>query len=63
MFCEGVEIARHHRSYVPADVVLDPAHARQLRLARQAHRRLRDAEPQLQAPDLARYDALVEVTR
>jgi len=61
--CEGVEIARHRRSYVPADVVLDPVHARQLRLARQAHQRLRDTEPQLQAPDLARYDALVETTR
>lgn len=60
--CEGVEIARHRRSYVPADVVLDPVHARQLRLARQAHQRLRDSDPQLAAPDLTRYDALAEVT-
>jgi transposase len=63
VFSEGVEIARHHRSYVPADVVLDATHARQLRLARDAHQRLRDTDPQLPAPDLARYDALVEATR
>ncbi|MFQ5524505.1 MAG: IS21 family transposase [Acidimicrobiia bacterium] len=63
VFSEGVEIARHRRSYVPADVVLNPAHARQLRLARDAHRRLRDSDPQLPAPDLARYDALVGATR
>ena len=63
VFCEGSEIARHRRSFVPADVVLDPVHARQLRLARQAHRRLRDADPQIPAPDLARYDALVEAAR
>jgi transposase len=60
---EGSEIARHRRSFVPADVVLDPAHARQLRLARDAHRRLQDADPQIPAPDLARYDALVEAAR
>ena len=63
VFSEGTEIARHRRSYVPADVVLDPAHARQLRLAREAHRRLSDTDPQIPAPDLARYDALVEATR
>jgi hypothetical protein len=60
VFSEGTEIARHRRSYVPADVVLDPTHARQLRLARDARQRLRDSGPQLPAPDLARYDALVE---
>jgi transposase len=63
VFSEGVEIARHRRSYVPADVVLDATHARQLRLARDAHRRLRGTDPQPPAPDLARYDALMEVTR
>jgi transposase len=63
IFTEGVEIARHRRSYVPADVVLDPTHARQLRLARDAHQRLRDTDPQLPPPDLARYDALVEAPR
>jgi transposase len=60
IFCEGTEIARHHRSYVPADVVLDAVHARQLRLARDARQRLRDTDPQLPAPDLARYDALMK---
>jgi hypothetical protein len=58
--CDGVEVARHRRSYVPAGVVLDPTHARQLRLARDAHQRLRGGDPQLPAPDLARYDALME---
>lgn len=63
VFSEGGEIARHRRSFVPADVVLDPVHARQLRLARDAHRRLRDTDPQLPAPDLSRYDALAEAAR
>ena len=40
VFCEGRQIARHTRSFVPADVVLDPTHARQLRLTREAARRL-----------------------
>ena len=62
VFSEGTQIAVHRRSYVPADVILDPVHARQLRLARDAHRRLRDADPQIPAPDLARYDTLAEVT-
>jgi transposase len=60
VFSEGTEIARHRRSYVPADVVLDPTHARQLRLARDAQQRLHDSDPQLPAPDLARYDALMK---
>jgi hypothetical protein len=37
---EGSEIARHRRSFVPADVVLDPAHGRAIRLAREARERL-----------------------
>jgi transposase len=61
IFSEGTQIARHRRSFVPADVVLDPTHARQLRLARQAHRRLHAADPQIPPPNLARYDALAEV--
>jgi hypothetical protein len=60
VFSEGAEIARHRRSYAPADVVLDPTHARQLRLARDAQQRLHHSDPQLPAPDLARYDALME---
>lgn len=37
---EGREIAVHARSFVPADVVLDPAHCRAMRLAREARHRL-----------------------
>lgn len=57
---EGREIARHRRSYVPADVVLAPAHARALRLAREARARLNDAAVEVPDVDLARYDALAE---
>jgi transposase len=60
---EGAELARHRRSFVPADVVIDPAHVRALRSARAARRRLEDTEPVLPAVNLARYDAAVGVTR
>lgn len=63
IFSEGREIARHRRSFVPADVVLDAAHARALRLAREAEGRLRAADPEIPPVDLSRYDALVEVAR
>ena len=56
---EGELIAKHRRSYVPADVVLDPAHARALRLAREAKRALRAGDVELAVPDLARYDAVL----
>lgn len=59
---DGHEIARHQRSYVPADVVLDPAHARALRLSREARRRLTIGDVALDPPDLSRYDALVGAT-
>lgn len=59
VFCDGAELARHARSYVPADVVLDPAHARALRLARAAQRRLENKDVAMPAVDLARYDAAV----
>lgn len=62
IFSEGTEIGRHRRSYVPADVVLDPQHARALRLAREAEGRLRAAEVDIPDVDLTRYDALAEVT-
>ena len=61
VFCEGHQIARHVRSFVPADVVLDPKHARQLRLAREAGRRLEHRDPDMAPVDLARYDALTRV--
>ena len=63
IFSEGTEIARHRRSYIPADVVLAPAHVRALRLAREANRRLQAAEVDIPEPDLARYDTLAEVAR
>lgn len=59
--CEGAEIAVHRRSFVPADVVLDPAHGRAIRLAREARDRLADGDPELPPVDLARYDRLWEV--
>jgi hypothetical protein len=62
VFCEGRQIARHARSFVPADVVLDPVHARQLRLAREAARRLEHRDPDMTPVDLARYDTLTGVS-
>lgn len=59
--CEGTEIARHRRSFVPADVVLDPAHGRATRLAREARDRLQSGDPDVPAVDLGCYDALFEV--
>jgi transposase len=58
---DGQQVARHRRSFAPTDVVLDPAHARALRLAREARSRLRDGDVQLDAVDLARYDRLLGV--
>jgi transposase len=57
--CEGTEIATHARSFVPADVVLAPAHGRAIRLAREARDRLAAGDVELPEVDLARYDALV----
>jgi hypothetical protein len=59
VYLGGEEIARHRRSYVPADVVLHPAHARALRLAREAEGQLSRGDVELEVPDLTRYDALV----
>lgn len=61
-FLDGDELARHRRSYVPADVVLDPTHARALRREREAQRRLQAADVTMPAVNLARYDAAVGVT-
>ena len=61
IFSEGTEIARHRRSFVPADVVLAPAHVRALRLAREAKQRLQAADPVIPEVDLSRYDALAGV--
>jgi len=58
-FVDGAELARHRRSYVPADVVLAPAHVRALRRARAAQARLQEADPVVPAVDLNRYDEAV----
>lgn len=57
---EGHEIARHARSFVPADVVVSPRHARALRLAREARSRLAAGDIDLESVDLSRYDRLAE---
>jgi transposase len=62
VFLEGREIARHARSYVPADVVVDPEHARALQEAREARHHLRSGDVQFEVPDLSRYDQLLGVT-
>ncbi len=59
LFCEGRRIAAHARSYVPCDVIRDPAHMQALAAAQEARGRLKGGEPELPAVDLARYDALV----
>ena len=56
---ERAEIARHARSYVPADVVVDPAHVAALGLARAAERRLRAKDVAMPAVDLVRDDVAV----
>lgn len=61
VFLEGTEIARHPRSYVPADVVVCPEHAQALRAAREAGRRLSAGDVELEPPDLGRYDTLLGV--
>ncbi|MCA1842799.1 MAG: IS21 family transposase [Actinobacteria bacterium] len=57
---EGIEIAHHRRSFAPADVVIDPRHARALRLAREARSRLAAGDVELEAVDLRRYDQLID---
>jgi len=59
---EGHEIARHRRSFAPADVVLDPRHARALRLAREARSRLSAGDVDLGVIDLRRYDTVADVS-
>lgn len=62
IFSEGKPIAAHWRSYVPADVVRDPEHLTALAAAQEAQRRLGRSEPELEAIDLSRYDALLGVS-
>jgi hypothetical protein len=56
---EGEEIAHHRRSWIPGDVVLDPDHARALRLARTAKQRLAAGDVEVPAVDLSVYDTVV----
>jgi transposase len=58
VFCDGEQIAAHARSWARADVVLAPAHARELRLAREAQRALDAGDVQVDPPNLPAYDEL-----
>jgi len=62
IFLEGRLIALHRRSYVPADCVLDPEHARALIAAREARDRLSAGDIAVDLPDLTRYDELLGVS-
>jgi transposase len=59
VYLEGSEISRHRRSFVPADVVLDPTHARALRLSREAKQHLTRGDVEVEVADLSRYDELL----
>jgi hypothetical protein len=61
VFHEHRQIACHRRSFVPSDVVIAPAHARALRLAREAQTRLAATSIELPVPDLSVYDRLAGV--
>jgi transposase len=58
VFCDGDQIATHARSWVRTDVVIAAAHARELRLARQAQRHLQAGDVEVAAPSMAVYDQL-----
>lgn len=60
VFHEHRPIADHRRSYVPADVIIAPAHARALRLARESERVLAHRQAAVPPPDLSVYDRLAE---
>lgn len=61
MSCGHRQIARHIRSFTPTDVGLGPGHARRLRQARGAHRRLNRRDPDTAPVDLARHDTIAGV--
>lgn len=58
---EGKVIGDHTRSWVPADVVADPAHLQALKEHRHARRQLGRGDVAVPVPDLAALDALVGV--
>jgi transposase len=59
VFCDGDQVVRHDRSWVKADVVLAPAHARELRLTRDAERSLAVGDVAVETTPLSVYDELV----
>jgi transposase len=61
VFCDGEQVCRHVRSWARADVRLLPAHARELRLAREAKQALAAGDVTVDAAPLAAYDALTEL--
>jgi transposase len=58
VFCDGEQVAAHDRSWARADVALAAAHARELRQAREAQRRLDAGDVDVAAPNLPAYDEL-----
>lgn len=62
VFCDGSEAARHPRSWARADVRLLPAHARELRLARDAAKALTAGDVTVDMARLSDYDALTGLT-
>jgi hypothetical protein len=55
----GATVTFNASGEVPADVVLDPQHARALRLAREAQTRLAAGDIDVPAANLGAYDALL----
>jgi hypothetical protein len=60
VFLDRDELARHARSYVPADVVLDPTHVRALWLERAARRRLEAKDVAVQWRRRALYQPSIQ---
>jgi transposase len=58
VFCDGEVVASHARSWVRADVVIAGAHARELRLAREARRQVEAGDPDVAEPSMTVYDEL-----
>jgi transposase len=58
VFCDGEQVAQHARSWVRTDVVIAGAHARELRLAREARRQLEAGDVEVNAPSMTVYDEL-----
>lgn len=55
---DGKIVVQHRRSCVLADIVIDPVHARALRLARKATQRLGTGDVDVPVTELSVYDAL-----